>query len=962
LRFPYTTKYNELINGSIMKNKLSAGNSLLISVVKAIIITVLVINVGSWFLDESIPYAREWITSLIAVGSLFFSVRALQQLTGFRSWFRFLCFIWDVIRSGPPYGVHIVKLYERYISNNFAKPESIMYNLLATICMQVKGESQYDFQKKALIYLQKLLDTMDSENQEDTRSVLLSKMGDIYLSLTYGDRRANLLEAKQFFLQSLEAYHPKKLRFDQEYFTLLVKLGHIHLLMPFRQEDDLNQAVNYYRTAISQVDDNFQDSFYSSWIERIFSKYLITEINAWRVVDVYLNLATAYLCFSDSQFIMEADLQISKALKICSPSMNKEQYIRAQTMRGDILSSMGKNNGAITYYKEALNFCTPEEFPYQYASLQHKSGLWLRDDESIELQERFRVSTLCFEEALKYFSIEFTPIESRQVRKDLGDNYLLQSKWKLAWDNYEQAIKINKYILEASMFSETKLEESGVSIELYHNASYVLSMMMRNIEGMLILEEGKALLLSEQLRLRLNRPNMVSESIWHRFTTAANNFRLIWVSNWQRYSPDRNGKDNIESLTASYQKSRNDLDAAIRAIKEQDESFLQNTSYADIVKLAFTQDTHIVLFCITKVGSIAYIVYPNNDVDQLTVVHLPLFDTSVLTRILVSHDLRNRHRAKGKSSFLDAILGSLSKQLLIPILNCFSKICRKVMIIPTLQLSVFPFHACWYEADGKKHYLVDDYEFSYAPSITIVKRLQGELNTRSHIAPFLLAVIDPTNDLPYTHLEKDSIVEFFDINQRVILEGSSATWFTIKKYSLTCTYLHFACHGSHNFDNIVDSKLILANGVPLTLRSLFIENNFYNARLVVLSACESGLTDTIQALDEYIGLPAGFLYAGIPCVLGTLWPVDDRATSILMERFYYYHLVEGLDPSQALRKSQIWLRDSTRESLGGYYASFIRMDPALAMDQAIKMMTEGDMYEQPYAHPYFWAGFTIIGL
>jgi CHAT domain-containing protein len=924
--------------------------------------TIVAINLGSWFLGEVIPYAGEWIALLISIGSLLVFVRSTQQLIGFRSWFRLLCFTWDIIRFGPPYGIQVVKSYERYVNNNFAKPNATIYFLLATICMQVQGERRYDFQKKALIYLQNSLETLDSKKQEATRSAVLNKMGDIYFSLPYGDRRANLLKARQLFLQFLEGYNAKKVRFDQEYFTLLVKLGHIHLLMPFRQEDDLHEATNYYKMAESYVGDDFQDSFYLSWTERIFSKHLITEINSWRVVDVYLNLATVYLCFLDSKFIIEADLLISKALKICSPSMNKEQYIRAQTIRGDILSSMGKNNDAITYYKEALNFCTPEEFPYQYASLQHKSGLWLRDDESIELKERFRISTLCFEEASKYFSIEFTPIESRQVRKDLGDNYLLQSKWKSAWDNYEQAIKISKYILEASMFSETKLEESGVSIELYHNASYVLSMMGRTIEGMLILEEGKALLLTEQLGLRLNRPNMVSESIWHRFATAANNFRQTWVSNWQIYSPDRNKKDNIESLTASYQKARNDLDTAIKAIKEQDESFLQNTSYADIIKLALTQDTHIVLFCITKVGSIAYIVYPNNDVNPLTVVYLPLFDTSVLTGILMSHDLRNRHRAKAKSVFFDAILGSLSNQLLIPILNRFSKISRKVLIIPTLQLSVFPFHACWYETDSKKHYLVDDYEFSYAPSITIVKRLQSELNARSHIAPFLLAIIDPTNDLPYTHLEKDSIVNFFDINQRVVLEGSSATWFTIKKYSLNCTYLHFACHGSHNFDNIVDSKLILANGVPLTLRSLFIENNFYNARLVVLSACESGLTDTIQALDEYIGLPAGFLYAGIPCVLGTLWPVDDRATSILMERFYHYHLVEGLAPSQALRKSQIWLRDSTRESLGGYYASFIRMDPALAMDQAIKMMTEGDMYEQPYAHPYFWAGFTIIGL
>ena len=58
-----------------------------------------------------------------------------------------------------------------------------------------------------------------------------------------------------------------------------------------------------------------------------------------------------------------------------------------------------------------------------------------------------------------------------------------------------------------------------------------------------------------------------------------------------------------------------------------------------------------------------------------------------------------------------------------------------------------------------------------------------------------------------------------------------------------------------------------------------------NANLVVLSACETGLSK-IYGGDDLVGLSRGFIYAGTPSLLATLWEVDDQSTAILMKKFY----------------------------------------------------------------------------
>lgn len=115
-----------------------------------------------------------------------------------------------------------------------------------------------------------------------------------------------------------------------------------------------------------------------------------------------------------------------------------------------------------------------------------------------------------------------------------------------------------------------------------------------------------------------------------------------------------------------------------------------------------------------------------------------------------------------------------------------------------------------------------------------------------------------------------------------------------------------------------------------------------NADLVTLSACETGLGKEIVG-EGYIGFAHAFLQAGTRSLLVSLWKVEDRATSLLMRRFYenragaYEDERAGrsgrpMTKAAALQEAKRWLRGYTDER-----------------------------GRQPYDHPYYWSAFILIG-
>jgi CHAT domain-containing protein len=288
-----------------------------------------------------------------------------------------------------------------------------------------------------------------------------------------------------------------------------------------------------------------------------------------------------------------------------------------------------------------------------------------------------------------------------------------------------------------------------------------------------------------------------------------------------------------------------------------------------------------------------------------------------------------------------------------------------VTLMPQGGLGLLPLHAAWRQVNGMERAFLDDYTVSYAPSAYALgvshRRVQDE---RRH-KPSLLAVINPTSDLRYTPIEGEAVAALFAPPARQTLVESAATQEAIVREITGRTYLHFACHGFYDWGDVMRSGLLLADRDPLALYEIISSLDLSAARLVTLSACETGLTEFKQSPDEYIGLPAGFLQAGAPGVLSTLWAVDDLSTALLMGEFYRHLLVEKQGIPDALRAAQLWLRGATAAKMNladcfeRLYQTSGRRDRN-AFRRMRYFRANPDV--RPFEHPYYWAGFVFCGV
>lgn len=139
--------------------------------------------------------------------------------------------------------------------------------------------------------------------------------------------------------------------------------------------------------------------------------------------------------------------------------------------------------------------------------------------------------------------------------------------------------------------------------------------------------------------------------------------------------------------------------------------------------------------------------------------------------------------------------------------------------------------------------------------------------------------------------------------------------------------IHFATHGIINNSHPELSGIVLSlvdeKGQPQNgfLRLYDLYNLKLSADLVVLSACQTALGKEIRG-EGLVGLTRGFMYAGAPRVIASLWQIDDRASAEFMKRFYEAMLTQKLRPAAALRAAQVSMSQDPRWHEPHYWAAF----------------------------------------
>jgi CHAT domain-containing protein len=143
------------------------------------------------------------------------------------------------------------------------------------------------------------------------------------------------------------------------------------------------------------------------------------------------------------------------------------------------------------------------------------------------------------------------------------------------------------------------------------------------------------------------------------------------------------------------------------------------------------------------------------------------------------------------------------------------------------------------------------------------------------------------------------------------------------------------------------------------------------AELVTLSACETA-GGQYAGGEGFVGFTQALLMSGARGVCLSLWKVDDTATALLMQRFYANllgarpGLSQAMPKAEALAEAKRWLRGLRREEVAGLAASLsggeARSKGAPKRQPVATLaVPSGSGDDHPYAHPYYWAAFVLVG-
>ncbi len=271
----------------------------------------------------------------------------------------------------------------------------------------------------------------------------------------------------------------------------------------------------------------------------------------------------------------------------------------------------------------------------------------------------------------------------------------------------------------------------------------------------------------------------------------------------------------------------------------------------------------------------------------------------------------------------------LYRDLVAPLALDFSAGGRWI-VVPDGPLQDVPFAALVDPATGR--YVVEDVAVAVAPSATLFLLAEtSRARLGNPIRPLVVGMPSlrqsPYRDLgrlPAAAEEVEAVAARFPGSGTLI--GDEATRAEILTLLHGYDALHFVGHGISSANDWEASALVLAPAGPhddgLLRVSDLVGGSAGNLGLVTLSACET--LDGYEAGREgTMGLALGFFAAGVPSVVGTLWKVDDRVSSELMQAFYRELEATG-SAAEALRQATIeWLgRADSRSQSPAYWGAF----------------------------------------
>jgi CHAT domain-containing protein/tetratricopeptide (TPR) repeat protein len=672
---------------------------------------------------------------------------------------------------------------------------------------------------------------------------------------------------------------------------------------------------------------------------------------------------------------------IHRQLAAQQPEVYAPDLARTLANKGTALIELRRYEAALAAYEEALGLyrrlahAQPEVYEPNVAMTLNNLGAALYQ------LRRLEEAVAAYEEALEIYNRHDVPHEKVRTLANLGRLYIGERRYEDALPYLREAADLVERLRAEGLSPQRRRQIMDEHLDIYENLLIGLMRLELYDEALAVAERGKSRLLIDLLTAQELRPKNAPEPLQRRYEELLFRARAL-ADELERPDPPDLPPDARETrraqLRGEHQQVSRELDKVIADIRRADPAFLpaaQPLTHEQIVQLAQEAQTTILSLRVTEEGSYAFLVYPDG---SRKVVVIPDFTLERLWELAVAGWAVDYYTDReGWLQQMEARLSALYRELLSPVHQRLrAKLgagVHPLLIVPNRALALLPLHACWWDEDGRRRYLLDEFVIRYAPSLTLFQILWARERGRREL---LLAVANPTGDLPFAEYECEQIEACWGGARAQVLWREQGTRHAVLENAASAHLLHFACHGVYDLANPLESPLLLANGETLTLGAMLEQLNLPHAQLVALSACETALVNPAEQADEHFGLALGPLYAGAPTVWGTLWAVADVATGLLMGKAYEL-LQAGRSKAEALREAQLWLRDLTaaqaQEILEAQAAAAGQPTREVALTEMTRLALAQllpvqrrfalmDDTERPFAHPYFWAAFQCVGV
>jgi CHAT domain-containing protein len=889
---------------------------------------------------------------------------------------------------------YLTEAHQHFASRGPVSAGAVAAQNLANAYLERRTGKPADNAEKAIGLLKSALDILTEQDYPLDRAAAAHSLGNAYLRRGYRERANNIEQAIASYTAALDAFARLQAGLEEA-------------------STRSNLAAAYLQRVLGDPEDNAELAIpHLQAAEAHFGALGMIEERAAALTG--LGLAVFVQAAGEPGAAADLAIRYHKAAlhalgereawprpwAVIQNNLGTVYFERGGPRRHEDLSS------AIACFTDALA-CGAGASPLEQAMTRHNLGdayaQRARDSQDDDLRQAIKH----LKGALESFVGIGLPVHQRATGQALGDAYArLGDHWNEALAAYESALAAADALYVTSFSRSARQAELSETPALHGNAAYAAAKAGKRERAAVIAERGRARSLGDARGRDQAELGQIRKDLANEFRAVTKRLQDLEAAEWltpammpvpgtlAAAAYETGGQDFRESLG----EARLLLADAISRIRHLDghTAFLAEPEFADIAAIV-CQAGPLAYLAACAEGSLTLLVtqpenvspaggQPEARVDAVP-EHAEPLTAAALRALVIGSGSADRYlpaqmeMPESTQQFQQALvelLPVLGERLTGPLANQLAhRQADRVTLVACGLLSLLPLHAASYQRGPEIRCLLSDYAVTYTPSARVLSSARSALATQQKRTLALAGVASPAGagTLEFAEAELRAIAAWFPPGGSRVFTQAEATRPNLLAAAAGATHIHFACHGIFNAVSPADSALLLSQDGqpdPLTLRDIIASRPFSDARLVVASACQTMLTDFVDTPDEAIGLPAGFLNAGTPGMVGTLWPVRDDSTALLMCRFYELHLGRATDqpaplsPAQALRKAQLWLAQLTTEQLDNYHVQDEELrnwsfrSPAERGTEGSSTATASSP-ERPFAHPYHWAPGVFVG-